>query len=252
MNISEKNRVFLIGSGPSLNDFNMSLLKNETTIAMNRSYISYKDWGFDPTYYVIIDRRLIHTLKHDIEKLLKNSDIKQFFILKNAEDEFSNVKWLTNIKKKYPNKVSILNHPTKKEIHKFPREVINDFNLHNIRIRFRSNAGTTALELCYIMGYKETVLLGIDAKYHSTSKVNSIKKDINHYNEKYFEFGKFIEGKNQGKPTESASEIIWEVFYKNINKCKDFKIYTGTKTLNPKINEFFEYKDYNNILKIKK
>lgn len=49
-------RCFIVGNGPSLNDIDMSLLKDEITFGSNRCYMGYGKWGFDFTYWGIMDR----------------------------------------------------------------------------------------------------------------------------------------------------------------------------------------------------
>jgi len=48
-------RCFVVGNGPSLNDVDMTLLKNEITLGANRCYLGYEKWGFPFTYWGIAD-----------------------------------------------------------------------------------------------------------------------------------------------------------------------------------------------------
>ena len=41
--ISMEDTIFLIGSGPSLNKIDMSLLKDVNTMSLNRQYIAYEE-----------------------------------------------------------------------------------------------------------------------------------------------------------------------------------------------------------------
>ena len=50
--------LYLIGSGPSLNKVDVSSLKDRATLSLNRSYVAWPYWGFAPTFYVAIERRL--------------------------------------------------------------------------------------------------------------------------------------------------------------------------------------------------
>ncbi len=49
-------RCFVVGNGPSLNDLDMELLKDEITLGSNRCYLGYEKWGFDFTYWGVLDR----------------------------------------------------------------------------------------------------------------------------------------------------------------------------------------------------
>ena len=49
------NKCFILGTGPSLNDVDLSLLKNHTTIGVNLIISS----GFIPDYICVSDREMI-------------------------------------------------------------------------------------------------------------------------------------------------------------------------------------------------
>ena len=51
----EGQRAFIIGNGPSLNQCNLSLLRNEVTFGVNAIYLNRAKMGFYPTYYVVED-----------------------------------------------------------------------------------------------------------------------------------------------------------------------------------------------------
>ena len=45
-----KDRCFIIASGPSIEEQDLSWLKDEVTIGVNTSYQITRKFGFDPTY----------------------------------------------------------------------------------------------------------------------------------------------------------------------------------------------------------
>jgi hypothetical protein len=49
-------RCFVVGNGPSLNDIDMTLLKDEVTFGSNRVFLGYEKWGFEFTYWGMEDR----------------------------------------------------------------------------------------------------------------------------------------------------------------------------------------------------
>ena len=51
----EGERAFIIGNGPSLNDMDLRLLKDEITIGSNGIFLAFDKMGFVPTYYTIED-----------------------------------------------------------------------------------------------------------------------------------------------------------------------------------------------------
>ena len=49
-------RCFVVGNGPSLNDIDMTRLKDEITLGSNRCFLGYKQWGFPFTYWGVYDK----------------------------------------------------------------------------------------------------------------------------------------------------------------------------------------------------
>ena len=83
-NVSLSETMFIIGSGPSLNEIDIKLLKGLNTISLNRQHIAYRDWGFWPKYYVCIDAKLvIKTYMSEIIPLMRDPkcEIENFFII---------------------------------------------------------------------------------------------------------------------------------------------------------------------------
>lgn len=78
-NFTKESTIFIIGSGPSLRDVDVSRLNGLNTFSMNRQYISYGEWGFFPTYYACIDKRLRRYIAEDIANLVDEAPIKKFF-----------------------------------------------------------------------------------------------------------------------------------------------------------------------------
>ena len=53
--IHKGKRCFIVANGPSLKNTDLSLLKDEITLGMNRIYLSAEQNGFTPTYIVVQD-----------------------------------------------------------------------------------------------------------------------------------------------------------------------------------------------------
>ena len=64
-NRHEGQRCFIVGNGPSLNDIDMTLLKDEITFGSNRCYLGYENWGFPFTYWGIADEYQAHSHAHE-------------------------------------------------------------------------------------------------------------------------------------------------------------------------------------------
>jgi len=62
-------RCFIIGNGPSLENTDLSFLKNEVTFGTNRIYLLFDKIGFTTTYYVSVNSLVIEQCAHDIVSL---------------------------------------------------------------------------------------------------------------------------------------------------------------------------------------
>lgn len=63
-------RCFIIGTGPSLNVTDLSLLRNEITFGTNRLYLLFDALGFATTFYLAVDPLVIEHYCQDIDRLL--------------------------------------------------------------------------------------------------------------------------------------------------------------------------------------
>lgn len=71
-------RCFVIGNGPSLNQVDMSLLKNEITLGANRGYLGAAEWGFTYPYWGVYDQLQIEEYALEYERDAPESAIKFF------------------------------------------------------------------------------------------------------------------------------------------------------------------------------
>lgn len=71
-------RCFVVGNGPSLNDIDMSLLKDEITLGANRCYLGFEKWGFPFTYWGLADWLQIEEYWKEYENNLPRETIKFF------------------------------------------------------------------------------------------------------------------------------------------------------------------------------
>ena len=71
-------RCFVAGNGPSLNQIDMTLLKDEITLGANRCYMGYEDWGFPFTYWAIHDGLQIEEYGAEYETHVPADTVKFF------------------------------------------------------------------------------------------------------------------------------------------------------------------------------
>ncbi len=149
-------RIYIIGNGPSLREINVSLLKNEYTFSFNRAYLAYKNWGFSPSFYSVIDRVVLKDNKHEINNMISNKSLYK-------DTLFFFPFWSDKIIKKDKN-VFFLKEKVKRV---FDDRVNKTLNL-------LGNVGATSVQIALYLGFKEIVLVGIDANY--VEKPKNIKE----------------------------------------------------------------------------
>ncbi|MGR9000028.1 MAG: hypothetical protein ACU88J_13410, partial [Gammaproteobacteria bacterium] len=86
-------RCFIIGNGPSLATMNLTLLKDEIAIGLNRIYLLFDRMPFRPTYYVAVNELVLEQFANEIQllsmpkflnwnrrELFDNSDATTYFV----------------------------------------------------------------------------------------------------------------------------------------------------------------------------
>lgn len=233
-----EDEIYLIGNGPSLKYVDMSLLKDKHTISFNRAYISYEEWGFYPTYYMILDPSLIHSIKDDLNDLIKNNeDIKKFFIYSINNRVRKNMPVLDTEKDIIKNDKVFMFKTT---------ENIKTFHYRS-GISYYGTVGLCSLQFLHMMGYKKVYLLGSDLNYEMDIPGTTIHRrgylessedsDPNHYRPDYF--GK---GMKYGKPPTQETIIRkWRNAYAEIKRISGFDLVSLTP--NSSLNSFIPYKE---------
>ncbi|MDR1557788.1 MAG: hypothetical protein LBS88_12295, partial [Tannerellaceae bacterium] len=82
-NIHKDLRCFIMANGPGLKKMDLTLLKNEIIICMNRMYLSCNQNNFTPAYIVVHDKDTPGKLTHIADRHVTN-------FLKSATSNFSN------------------------------------------------------------------------------------------------------------------------------------------------------------------
>lgn len=238
---------FLIGNGPSLNDIDMSLLKNQDTMSFNRAYIAYEDWGFDPTYFCAVDGNTMQTINEDVHKLVETSSIKKFFLLSDnghvhncehlvlpvAENVF-HIRWTS-----FPSVATALPN------------VVEDGN--DLYFAVLANAGVVGLTILKHLGYEEVAFVGQDARYVDDAQYRDVDviggeyrshedNDVNHFRSDYF-------GKECifGKPNQDQIISIWSGIKDWIDAQENFNVYSCTPNSN--LNPYYKYIELEQFLK---
>ncbi len=158
-------RCFVIGNGPSLKNTDMSLLRNENTIGMNRIYLMFPELGFQTTYLVTVNDLVIEQCAED----LQNLDMPRFVSWRSR-------KWLHSAP----------------DLHFLHSTYTGEKFAKDVTGRLWEGATVTyvSLQLAYHLGFEEVILIGVDHSFASKGKPNttvvSQGDDPNHFSPGYF------------------------------------------------------------------
>jgi len=158
-------RCFIIGNGPSLKNTDLSKLKDEFTIGMNRFYMAFNDLGFTSSVLLTVNDLVIEQCAED----LRNLTIPTFVAWRGR-------KWI---------------QPAENLSYLYTSYDLPRFN-GNAAGRLWEGATVTfvAMQLAYFMGFKTVYLIGVDHSFATQGKPNttitSEGDDPNHFNPGYF------------------------------------------------------------------
>jgi hypothetical protein len=164
-NIHKGERCFILGNGPSLAKTDLTRLKTEYTMGLNRIYLMFPELGFQTSYYLSINDLVIEQCAADIQKL----KIPRFIAWRSH-------KWLqpeTNLFFLYTSYTG-------------PR-----FSTHTTaRLWEGATVTNVALQVAYYLGFQQVILIGVDHSFISKGKPNttivSQGNDPNHFSPAYF------------------------------------------------------------------
>lgn len=272
--MKEKKTLYIIGTGPSLKNMDMSLLKDKDTITFNRAYVAYEDWGFTPTYYMCIDANDLRSIYGDLHELITTTDTK-FYLSQTTDndkhdpEDFWQEEWVSDqdMLPKHPN-VTLCTDTLQYTpgLHTGIRfldiwkNCNPNPNINELKFDFVPNAGCQAIILAFTLwGYDEVAFVGCDCRYKNDDESNKylIKKgksfrstenyDVNHFRDDYF--GKGI---TFGVPNEDEIIYMWGSLTDFLPKIsnqlgKDIQVYSCTPGSNA--NAFYPYISLENFVK---
>ncbi len=163
-------RCFIIANGPSLKKTNLSLLKDEYTIGMNRIYLLKEKMGFLPTYLAVADIEIQLNQFHDEYDSI---DIPKFFPWK--------------LRRKFRNSENVFFFIMKYKTDFSP--VFTKF------IGAGKSVTVVCFQLAYYLGFSEVILIGKDHSYTHEQKgvpgtrIRSSGKESNHFISGYYKKG---------------------------------------------------------------
>ena len=158
-------RCFIIGNGPSLKQMDLSPLRNEFTMGMNRIYMLFHELGFQTTYYLSVNDLVIEQCATNIQNL----KLPRFVSWRSR-------KWLN------PEKDLFFLHTTYTGP-KFSEDIRH-------RLWEGATVTYTALQVAFYLGFQTVILIGVDHNFVTKGVPNttvvSSGDDPNHFHPGYF------------------------------------------------------------------
>jgi hypothetical protein len=212
-------RVVLVCNGPSLNDMDLSFLRNEITIGLNKIYLGFAKFRFYPKYYVAVNQKV---LQQSVDEIKAITSVK--FLSARCPGLFTN---------------NALTHiiDTSKPPSSF---------CENIAFGLEEGYTVTyaALQILYYLGFKEVIIIGMDHRFDYAGKPNESKfltgQDDNHFCSTYFA------DQNWDNPDLINSEKYYEIAK---NKYEN----TGRRIIDATLDgacTVFNKQDYRSIFKL--
>jgi hypothetical protein len=219
----EGRRAFVIGNGPSLKNTDISRLRHEFTIGLNRIYLMFPDLGFSTSCLVSINDLVIEQCLHDLQSLT----IPRF------------LSWRAH--RFFPASTPLTVLPTflhtTYEGAKFSQDVAG-------RVWEGATVTYVALQLAFHMGFQQVILIGVDHSFTSAGAANativSSGDDPNHFSPEYFGKG-FRWQLPDLAMSEWAYTLAREAYAKAGREILDATV-GGKLTVFPKV-------DYNSLIK---
>jgi len=137
-------RCFVVGNGPSLNQLDMGLLKDEITLGANRGYLGFDSWGFSFTYWGLYDALQIEEYGAEYAAHVP-SEIVKFYPLRYAT--------LLQLAQGCPVHLD------------WPRAAAREFSVDPGRLIVGYSVTFMLLQVAALMGCDPIVLIGMDHRY---------------------------------------------------------------------------------------
>ena len=145
----EGERVVLLGNGPSLNKTNLSLLRDEYTIGLNRIYLLFEKLGFQTTFLACVNKNVIEQFSKDFESV-------------------DSIKFLSDYARDH---VEI--GPRGFLVSSIPGIGFSE-DIENLAWHEGWTVTYCGLQLAYYLGFSQVVLIGVDHHFEKSGKPNEL------------------------------------------------------------------------------
>jgi len=185
-------RCVLVANGPSLNRMDLSFLKNETCIGMNKIYLGLRRFKFYPRYYVAINLKVVKQAADQIKSL-------------------NCVKFIGQAAAKGVLEENALTHVIRTHSCYLDQAGIRRPGFCHDLAREGMHEGWTvtyaALQIAHYLGFTEVIIIGMDHRYEYTGAPNEARvlegSDPNHFSPDYFGGGQTWDNPDLAKSEES-------------------------------------------------
>ena len=174
-----RRRAFIIGNGPSLNETDLSQLKDEVTFCVNGFFLKMPELDWVPSFYVVEDHLVAEDRADAINALKGPTKLFPSYLAYCLDDGDDTL---------------FFNHVARKS---FPDGY--DFSTDASTITYTGCTVTfTCMQLAHYLGFQELYLIGVDASYDipkdvvvdtgasSTAVLDMDSEDPNHFHPDYF------------------------------------------------------------------
>ena len=161
---------FLIGNGPSLNEMDLTKLKNEITFGVNAIFLNFHKMNFSPTFYSVEDVFVAEDRAYEINRL---DGMTKFFPidLSYCLENLSGTIYINFIRN-----------------HKYFPSFSKDCSE---KVFWGSTVTYMNMQIAYYMGFTTLYLIGMDFSYKipdyiTGSDIISQEDDVSHFHPDYF------------------------------------------------------------------
>ena len=212
-------RAVIVCNGPSLNQMDLSFLKNEICFGLNKIYLGFKKFHFYPKYYVAVNQKVLKQSANEIKAL---SSVK--FLSNRCGDLFQQ------------NALTHIIDTSNPQTH-FCEDITNGLE-EGYTVTY------AALQIAFYLGFQNVVIIGMDHRFEYSGKPNQSKflkgPDNNHFCASYFS------NENWDNPDLVNSEVSYKV-------ARNIYEQSGRTIIDATVNgacDVFDKQDYRSVFQL--
>lgn len=175
-------RCVLVANGPSLNRMDLSFLRRETAIGLNKIFLGLANFRFYPRYYVAVNEKVIAQSTREIKAM----NCVKFISSRSAA--------------LVPENALTYHIDTVNPSARFCEDI-------SLGVHEGWTVTYVALQIAYFLGFSEVVLIGLDHRYAFSGQPNEAGRidgpDPNHFSEHYFGHGQNWDNPDLARSEES-------------------------------------------------